>query len=200
MHACPWLAPVLSACFLLTPALRAAYGTADWARANLARLEGTSVTLQVSSCEPGRVSGDEQEFTLRTYSKDGFGGQIQAIVPVDKAAALFERLGSVSEDRFNRWHREWRVKTKAVSGILRQTSSGVAFLDLRPPPKHTQSAEASGKIRTWTDDQGRTVEAEYLSANAVSVRIRRVSDGRVFTFELAKLSAEDQAWVASQGQ
>ncbi|MND06452.1 hypothetical protein D3C83_278310 [compost metagenome] len=54
------------------------------------------------------------------------------------------------------------------------------------------------KIRTWTALDGRTIEAEFLSANTVTVKIRRTSDGQVFEYELAKLCPSDREWVAGQ--
>jgi hypothetical protein len=55
-------------------------------------------------------------------------------------------------------------------------------------------------VRTWTAADGRKVEAEYLSATATHVKFRRVSDGVVFEYELAKLSEADRAWVRSKQQ
>ena len=45
--------------------------------------------------------------------------------------------------------------------------------------------------RTWTDRDGRTVEAELVRADAASVVIRRVGDGREFTLPRDRLSAAD---------
>lgn len=58
-------------------------------------------------------------------------------------------------------------------------------------------AMLSGKTlaRTWTDRQGRTVEAEFIGLEAGMVKIKRDSDGRLFEFPLDKLSDADQKYV-----
>ena len=50
--------------------------------------------------------------------------------------------------------------------------------------------------RTWTGQDGRTVEAELVRVEAGSVVIRRVSDGREFSLPLDRLSAADVAFLA----
>ena len=52
--------------------------------------------------------------------------------------------------------------------------------------------------RTWTDTQGRTVEAEFLRAADGNVTIRR-EDGMVFTLSLEQLSPADREFVAQKG-
>ncbi|EIP97221.1 hypothetical protein OpiT1DRAFT_01653 [Opitutaceae bacterium TAV1] len=52
--------------------------------------------------------------------------------------------------------------------------------------------------RTWTDTQGRTVEAEFVSATQSTVTIRRDDDGRTFDLPLDRLSETDRAWVAAR--
>ncbi|AHF89399.1 hypothetical protein OPIT5_03075 [Opitutaceae bacterium TAV5] len=51
--------------------------------------------------------------------------------------------------------------------------------------------------RTWTDTQGRTVEAGFVSATETTVTIRR-DDGQLFRLELERLSWPDRDWVAAQ--
>ncbi len=48
---------------------------------------------------------------------------------------------------------------------------------------------------TWTDRQGRTVEAEFLSFADGMIRIKRASDGKVFEMPLERLSDADQEFV-----
>jgi dienelactone hydrolase len=55
--------------------------------------------------------------------------------------------------------------------------------------------EAS-EVRTWTSADGRKLEAEFVTANKVSVTLRRQSDGRRFVLSLDKISEEDRKWVA----
>lgn len=52
-----------------------------------------------------------------------------------------------------------------------------------------------GGARTWTDLEGRTIEATYISANSTKVTIRRESDGRKFSLLISKLSKEDQQYI-----
>lgn len=52
--------------------------------------------------------------------------------------------------------------------------------------------------RTWTDSQGRTVEAQFISASESKVTLRRESDNKTFTLDLSKLSQNDRDFVAAQ--
>jgi acetyl esterase/lipase len=52
--------------------------------------------------------------------------------------------------------------------------------------------------RTWTSSDGRTIEAEFVSATDADVTIRRGSDGRTFTIALEKLSEADREEVAKR--
>lgn len=56
---------------------------------------------------------------------------------------------------------------------------------------------APASPRTWTDRDGRTVDAEFVRAEAGSVVIRR-ADGREFTLSRDRLSAADLAFVDDQ--
>ena len=58
---------------------------------------------------------------------------------------------------------------------------------------------AAGEQRTWTDSQGRQVEAEYLGVESGNVSLR-LADGKVVPFPFQRLSAEDQAWVKQRYQ
>lgn len=53
-----------------------------------------------------------------------------------------------------------------------------------------------GETRTWTSTDGRSLKAEFISANEKNVTLRRSSDGRRFTLPLNKISEADQKWVA----
>ncbi|CAM3123064.1 C39 family peptidase [Rariglobus hedericola] len=57
---------------------------------------------------------------------------------------------------------------------------------------------ASLDARTWTDNQGRSLEADYVSATPAEITLRRGSDGRTFTLPLASLSSADRTFVAEQ--
>ncbi len=55
----------------------------------------------------------------------------------------------------------------------------------------------SAQARTWQDAQsGRTLDAELVTSNAQAVTLRR-ADGTVFVLPVARLSAEDRAFIAS---
>jgi len=51
--------------------------------------------------------------------------------------------------------------------------------------------------RTWTDTQGRTIDAEFVKSSATTVTIRR-ADGHVFDLPLASLSPADRDYAGSQ--
>lgn len=51
--------------------------------------------------------------------------------------------------------------------------------------------------RTWTATDGRTIEAEYVSASAEAVVVK-MADGQNRTLPLALLSPADREWVAAQ--
>ncbi len=51
--------------------------------------------------------------------------------------------------------------------------------------------------RTWTAADGRSVEGDYVSATDTNVTLKR-KDGKSFTIELTKLSADDQEFVKEQ--
>jgi hypothetical protein len=70
-----------------------------------------------------------------------------------------------------------------------------------PLPKHCLlllclALPALAESRAWKDATGRVIQAEFVSATTEAVIIRR--DGKDFTLPLAKLSAEDQAWVLAK--
>ena len=52
--------------------------------------------------------------------------------------------------------------------------------------------------RTWTSADGREIEAEFVSATAMEVTIKRSLDGESFTIPLAKLSEVDRDWVTEK--
>lgn len=58
-------------------------------------------------------------------------------------------------------------------------------------------AALPASARTWTDRDGRTVEADLIRADSGSVLIRRAADGREFTLPLDRLSPADLAFLAA---
>ncbi|MFN7561762.1 MAG: SHD1 domain-containing protein [Prosthecobacter sp.] len=59
------------------------------------------------------------------------------------------------------------------------------------------SALAQSALRTWTSTDGRKIEAAFVSATSDAVKIR-MANGSTFEVPLARLSAEDQAFIQSQ--
>ncbi len=57
---------------------------------------------------------------------------------------------------------------------------------------------AQAEVREWTNENGVSISAELVSVEADTVRIRRQSDGRVFSIPIATLSQADQAFVEQQ--
>lgn len=55
-------------------------------------------------------------------------------------------------------------------------------------------AQTGGSVRSWTDDAGRTVDAEFAGMEGDSVLLR-MSPEKTVPFPLARLSAVDQAFV-----
>ncbi|WP_309382496.1 SHD1 domain-containing protein [Cerasicoccus frondis] len=56
---------------------------------------------------------------------------------------------------------------------------------------------AQGETRIWTNNAGQQVEAEFIAVDADHVKIKRVADGRMFSFPISSLSAEDQIFIES---
>lgn len=67
----------------------------------------------------------------------------------------------------------------------------VVFACLLPCAGQTLSVS-----RTITDSAGRKLEGTILTKDAGSIQFRRTSDGKEFDLPLAKLSAEDQTFIA----
>ena len=53
--------------------------------------------------------------------------------------------------------------------------------------------------RTWTAADGRTLDADFVSASATAVTLKRAG-GKPFTIELSKLSEADREFVAEQAK
>ena len=58
------------------------------------------------------------------------------------------------------------------------------------------SSAAGAEIRTWTDTQGRQVEAAFVALVGEDIQLK-TADGQLHQFPLARLSAEDQAKAKS---
>ena len=61
-------------------------------------------------------------------------------------------------------------------------------------------AEDDGSIRTWTDVNGRTVDAEFLWVDESGVVLRKRNSDKTYTVPLAKLSDADRRWLAQRRQ
>ncbi len=59
-------------------------------------------------------------------------------------------------------------------------------------------APAFAAPRTWTDLDGRTVEADFVGSDLTHVTVRRAADGQTFRIELARLREIDRAYVLAQ--
>jgi dienelactone hydrolase len=53
--------------------------------------------------------------------------------------------------------------------------------------------------REWTSSDGKKLEADFVSATADQVTLKRASDGQVFTLPKTRFSADDQKWISEQG-
>jgi hypothetical protein len=52
--------------------------------------------------------------------------------------------------------------------------------------------------REWTSIDGRKLEADFVSATADQVTLKRASDGREFTLAIDRLSPADREWIKEQ--
>jgi hypothetical protein len=156
-------------------------------------------TVQVASVSIGSTYQGYRIFSVHTYGDDHWGGTLAVLVPQAQANSFAARYGT--EIRWQRGFEGIRVATKRLDGYVFRLEDQ-PWLCLDPPPApfgKTPAVEtSSGTIRTWTSADGRTVEAEFLSATSTHVTIRRTSDGQVFTFELAKLSQADRDFVEAK--
>jgi hypothetical protein len=59
---------------------------------------------------------------------------------------------------------------------------------------------ASAWARTWTDTQGRTIEAELVSSTSADVTLRLDSNQKVVTLLLTRLSAADLEYLKTTGE
>lgn len=62
------------------------------------------------------------------------------------------------------------------------------------PPVFGSIGSKIAEKSTWTDDSGRTLEAEYVNADGTNV-VLKLTNGKSVPFPISKLSAEDQAWI-----
>ncbi|MCB1204468.1 MAG: hypothetical protein KDN18_09430 [Verrucomicrobiae bacterium] len=65
------------------------------------------------------------------------------------------------------------------------------------PPLWSQTPEDTSKKRTWTSNDGRTIEASFEGAEGDKVRLR-LANGTIATVPLERLSKEDAAFVKAQ--
>jgi hypothetical protein len=54
------------------------------------------------------------------------------------------------------------------------------------------------EVRTWTNNDGVAIEAEYVSQNDGVVTIQRVADRKTFQISIETLSGEDRQWLSKQ--
>lgn len=54
------------------------------------------------------------------------------------------------------------------------------------------------EVRTWKNNTGAEIEAEFISQDDSTVTIRRVADRKIFEIAINTLSESDQSWLESQ--
>jgi len=182
--------------------------TSYYVKSHAQELEGRLHRIRISIVRPGRVERPNQWFNVYTEGTEGSaGGWIEVLT--DEPERFMSRYGYQL-----RWNAGLAIQSKRLRGVIRISESGVVYLDATvatvnvagddtdvesddaevEPPEIVRDDQ---RVRTWTSTDGRTIDAEFLSANTVMVKIRRTSDDRVFEFELAKLSQADRDWVAA---
>jgi hypothetical protein len=163
-------------------------GTADYVQANAAKLDGMSHSIYVRSADPSRVEGKTQWFNCATVGQEGrSGGWILVRIPTERAG------------EFLRMYETTKRAEVRLDGVVR-LKSGYAYMDAWGAEsiaavEGPSGADYGSNVRTWTSVDGRQIEAEFLSSTTTHVKFRRVSDGQVFDYELAKLSQADRDWV-----
>lgn len=104
-----------------------------------------------------------------------------------------------------------KIRPSKITTTTPPATSVAAALPAVPPPASTPpvqeaaitpqsvqpAPEPENLVRTWTSQDGRSIKAEFISATAANVTVRR-DDGRTFTIPLANLSATDADWVRSR--
>lgn len=80
--------------------------------------------------------------------------------------------------------------------VAAEVEQAVAKLTSRPVESNTEVATKSppSKTRTWSSDNGHTIEAEFLSYGGGMVKLR-TQDGQEISVELNRLSEQDQSWI-----
>lgn len=54
------------------------------------------------------------------------------------------------------------------------------------------------QAREWTSSEGRSLQADFISATATDVMLKRTDNGQVITLPLSRLSVTDQAFIKEQ--
>lgn len=85
-----------------------------------------------------------------------------------------------------------RRNLPALACLARVLCLGLLVATTHPLP--------ASDARTWTDVNGRTLEAVLLSGTTDSIRIRHTSDNQEFTIPIAQFSEADRAEVTFRGQ
>lgn len=86
------------------------------------------------------------------------------------------------------------VRSILGSGVLSQIIHRTGFSVCLLLAATVSTWAALSGMRTFTDVEGRTIQAELLSATTTEVRLRR-DDGRVFDLSRSRLSDSDQKYI-----
>lgn len=171
--------------------------TADWIRTNINTIRDTKRSVQVVAVRPDRVQNDRQWFGVFTWDGYGNGSWIDAVVPLKEAPSFVERYGTSIPEYMTA-----KVRNKRLDAIVRVNDNNTAYLEVGDHAEllssGTSTSTSSTRIRTWTDNQGRTITAEYIRHTAETVTIRKQDDGLTYTLPIETLSLDDRKWVASQ--
>jgi hypothetical protein len=193
MRTYPVVVAFLTTCAAAVAQSRA---TADWLKLNLAALEGKKHSIQVAYVTVDDPVRGYRAFRAHTYDNETWSGTLCVLVPEAQRFNFAKRYGT--EIQWQRAPDGIRVATKRFDGYVFRLKNDPAMCTDGPPApfgeKPVQLAPGA-EIRTWTHVDGRTIEAEFVSSTSTQVTFRRASDGKVFTFELSKLSQADRDYV-----
>lgn len=188
--------------FAVVPAATAASAvsvsraTADWIRSQGTALNGEQHSIQIAYVKPLDATKGFTLVSAWTFDNDSAGGWIDLLILTGDVDSFVRRYGTGVRLA------TYGIVTKRFDGIVNADEDGVQLVDLTAwaviKARVASPPTAATKIRTWTAADGRTMEAEYLSHNSVTVRIRRISDGQVFTYPIEQLSQADREWLAAQ--
>lgn len=139
----------------------------------------------------GKLPGDIKQKTYVTYKEKGNVIPIITVLSPEGDTVL----GGACYKQISADERKWiknleeEIATKKVAPSTAETTK----TDSEESPSAATQCETGG-LREWTDVRGRTMKAEFVHADSLTVTFKMES-GKVIELPLARLSAESQAAI-----